>query len=386
MRVRGTKVVLGEVWIKMNRFGEAEERAVLEVLRSGELSSFHRNFLGGKKIVEFEKAFSEYNDTKYAISTTSGTTALHAALLACGVKEGDEVITTPYTFAATSSSIVMCGAEPVYVDIDPKTYALDHLNIEEAVTKRTKAILPVHNLGHPADMDPILEIAERRNLRVVEDACQALGAEYKKRKAGTIGDLGCFSFQSSKVISTGEGGMVVTDDDELARRVQGVRNHQDIYGSGEFLGFNYRMTEIQAAIGVEQLKKLDLLNVGQVVNFEHLALKLPNCIRPPYIAPYAKPTFYIVGCTFDESEAGMSRDDFIRRCTEAGLHEGKPRSFIGGGYRCVTYRLPFYRRFKRICPNAEELVKKALWLDVVRAPHEREDMDKLIKGFEAILK
>lgn len=370
----------------MNRFGEAEERAVLEVLRGGELSSFHRSFLGGKKVVEFEKAFAEHNDIKHAISTTSGTTALHAALLACGIKEGDEVITTPYTFAATSSSIVMCGAKPVYADIDPRTYALDAFNIKEAITERTKAILPVHNLGHPADMDSILEIAEERSLYVVEDACQALGAEYKKRKAGTIGHLGCFSFQDSKVISTGEGGMVITDDDELARRVQGVRNHQDIYGSGEFLGFNYRMTEIQAAIGVEQLKKLDLLNVGQVVNFEHLAPRLPNCIRPPFVAPYAKPTFYIVGCTFDESDVGMSRDDFIQRCTDEGIHEGRPRSCISGGYRCVTYHLPFYRRFKRNCPNAEELVKKALWLDVVRAPHERKDMDRLIEGFEAILK
>lgn len=378
--------MLGEVWIKMNRFGEAEERAVLEVLRSGELSSFHRSFLGGKKVIEFEKAFAEYHDIKHAISTTSGTTALHAALLACGIKEGDEVITTPYTFAVTSASIVMCGAKPVYADIDSRTYALDSFNIEGAITERTKAILPVHNLGHPADMDPILEIAEKRNLRVVEDTCQALGAEYNKRKAGTIGHLGCFSLQDSKVISTGEGGMVITNDDELARRLREIRNHGDIYGSGEILGYNYRMGELQAAIGIEQLKKLDLLNVGQVINFEHLAPRLPNCIMPPFVEPYAKPTFYIIGCTFDESDAGISRGDFIQRCTDEGLHEGKPRSCISGGYKCVTYNLPFYKRFKHSCPNAEELVRKALWLDVVRFPNERNDMDRLIEGFEAILK
>jgi len=151
------------------------------------------------------------------------------------------------------------------------------------------------------------------------------------------------------------------------------------------LGYNYRMTELQAAIGVEQLKKLDFLNKWQEDNFNHLAPKLPKCIKPPYIAPYAKPTFYIVGCVFDESEAGIPRDEFVRKCTEANLHEGRPRSFIGGGYGCVTYNLPFYRKFERSCPNAEEMVKNALWLDVVRWPNRMEDLDRLVDGFKGIL-
>jgi len=369
----------------MGRFGREEEEAVLEVLRGGELSSFHRSFLGGNKVVEFERDFASYHNVKHAVSTTSGTTALHTALLACGIGEGDEVITTPYTFAATSSSIVMCGAKLVYVDIDPKTYAIDPSKIEEAVTERTIAILPVHNLGHPADMDAIMEISKDFDLYVIEDAAQALGAEYNGRKAGTIGHMGCFSFQNSKVISTGEGGMVITNNDELARRAQEIRNHGDIYGSGRFLGYNYRMTELQAAIGVEQLKKLDSLNKWQVDNFNHLAPRLPKCIKPPYVAPYANPTFYIVGCVFDESEAGIPRDEFVRKCTEANLREGKPRSCIGSGYRCVTYNLPFYKKFERRCPNAEELVKNALWLDVVRQPNRMDDLDKLIDGFKGIL-
>lgn len=369
----------------MGRFGREEEEAVLEVLRGGELSSFHRSFLGGKKVVEFETAFKDYHGTEHAISTTSGTTALHTALLACGVKEGDEVITTPYTFAATSSSIVMCGAKPVYVDIDPETYAIDPSKIRGAITERTKAILPVHNLGHPADMDPIMDIANNHDLFVIEDAAQALGAEYRGRKAGTIGHFGCFSFQNSKVISTGEGGMVVTSNGELASRAQEIRNHGDIYGSGRFLGYNYRMTELQAAIGLEQLKKLDFLNKWQADNFDYLAPKLPDYITPQHIALYAKPTFYIVGCTFDESKAGMPRDEFVRRCTEASLHEGRPRSCISGGYKCVTYHLPFYRRFESKCPNAEELVRNALWLDVVRWPNRMEDLDRLIEGFREVL-
>lgn len=234
--------------------GTEEIRKVSEVLKSGFL-------VQGKNVEKFEKKVANYLSVKYAMAVSSGTAALHLALIALGIKEGDEVVLPDFTFPATGNVVVLVGAKPVLIDIDLKTFNIDPTRIEGNITSRTKAIIPVHEFGQSADMDPILDIAKRNNLYVIEDAACALGAEYKDKKCGTMGDIGCFSFHPRKAITTGEGGMVVTNNPDVAAKVKALRNHGMTNKDGiyyfEYTGFNYRMTDFQAALGWVQMKKLD---------------------------------------------------------------------------------------------------------------------------------
>jgi perosamine synthetase len=255
------------------QIGEEEKQAVLEVLDSGMLAQ-------GPKVKAFEEMFSAMCGVKYAVATTSGTTALHIALLAAGIGEGDEVVTSPFTFIASANSIVYTGARPVFVDVDPATYNLDPANLEAAITPRTKAILPVHLFGLCCDMDPILTVARKHSLLVVEDACQSHGAVYKGRRAGSFG-IGAFSFYPTKNMTSAEGGMVTTDDEALAEKCRVIRQHgmRRRYYHDE-LGFNFRMTDLHAAIGLEQLKKLDAYNQRRRENARFLSEHLEGVIRP----------------------------------------------------------------------------------------------------------
>ncbi len=231
------------------------EKAVLEVMRSG-------SYILGNNNKEFEKEMCEYLDCKHAVALNSGTDALHLALRALDIGEGDEVISTAFTFVATSESIGIVGAKPVFVDIDPDTFNIDASKIEAAITPKTKAIIPVHLYGQPCDMDVILDIAKRHNLFVIEDACQAIGAEYKGKKVGTIGDIGCFSFYPTKNLGTmGDGGMLTTNSEYIKNRVLALRNHGGAvrYHHDE-IGVNSRLDEIQAAILRVKLPYIDKWN------------------------------------------------------------------------------------------------------------------------------
>ena len=229
---------------------ETEIQAVTDVLRSGMIAQ-------GQRVEDFEKAFAEYTGTRFAIAVNSGTAALHAALLAYGIGAGDEVITSPFSFIATGNSILYTGAKPIFSDIEYDTYNLDPDQIAEKITKRTKAIMPVHLYGHPADMKAIREIADEYRLTIIEDACQAHGAKYNGGRVGSFG-TGAFSFYPTKNMTTSEGGMITTNNAEVAEKARMIRAH----GSSqrylhEMLGFNLRMTDICAAIGLVQLGKLD---------------------------------------------------------------------------------------------------------------------------------
>jgi len=216
-------------------------------------------FILGKEVAAFEEEFAAFQGTRHGIGTNSGTSALHLALLAAGVGQGDEVITTPFTFVATAAAILYTGARPVYVDIEPETYNLDPARIAAAITPRTKAIVPVHLFGHPADMDPIMETARKHGLVVIEDACQAHAAEYKGRRVGSIGDLACFSFYPGKNLGAyGEGGCVVSNNPELARTVRLLRNWGEESRYHHILrGYNYRMEGLQGAILRVKLRHLE---------------------------------------------------------------------------------------------------------------------------------
>ena len=233
--------------------GEEEKNNVVEAVESGWVSS------KGKFINEFEEKFASYCQMPRGIATSNGTAALHLALKALDVKEGDEVILPSLTFIATANSVLYCNAKPVFVDSHPDYWCIDPEKIEEAITPKTKAIIPVHLYGHPCDMDPIMSIAKKHGISVIEDCAQAHGAIYKGRIVGSIGDINCFSFFGNKLITTGEGGMCLTRNTELADRMRSLRNHGRA-GTSEYkhemLGYNYRMTNMQAALGVAQTEKI----------------------------------------------------------------------------------------------------------------------------------
>jgi dTDP-4-amino-4,6-dideoxygalactose transaminase len=264
------------------------KKAVLEVLDSGW-------YILHEKVREFERKFAEFCGVKNAVCASSGTAAIFLSLLALDIKHGDEVIVPSFSFISTATPIIEVGAKPVFVDIEAKTYTVDPEKIREAVTKRTKAIMPVHLYGHPADMEPILEIAEENDIYVIEDACQAHGAEYKGRRVGGIGHVACFSFYPSKNMTVcGDGGAVVTNDEEIAEMVRKLRDHgrRDKYVF-ELKGYNLRFNEIQAAIGIKQLEKLPEWNEARRNIARMYNQALEGLVTTPVEEPWAKHVYHV---------------------------------------------------------------------------------------------
>jgi len=388
--------------------GEEEKRAVMEVLESSKLSTFiaqpGEHFLGGAKIRQFEKDFASYFDTKYAVAFNSATSALHAAVVACGTKAGEEVLVPPYTFTSTATCALMNNSIPVFVDIQPDIFCMDPAKIEQAIKPQTRAIIPVHLFGHPADMDEILVIAKKHGLKVIEDCAQAPGALYKGNLVGTIGDCGVFSFQETKNIMTGEGGMLITSNDEIAEIARMVRNHGEVILEGQkqrtykadILGWGYRMTELEAALGIEQLRKLDRLNNQRIDLANYLSEKLKGLdgFTPPVVRSHNKHVYYVFPIRYDESKTGISRDLFVK----ALVAEGIP---FGAGYVRPLYLNPIYHENKPfiynyygkgikyekgICQVTERLYEKELMLTAVcRPPATQKDMDDIVRAISKIL-
>ena len=267
--------------------GEEEKKAVLEVLDSGMLAM-------GKWVKRFEEDFANYIGVKHALTTTNGTQALILALEALGIK-GKEVLVPSFTFISSATSIIRASGKPVFVDVNPKTFNIDVEDARKKVTDKTVAIMPVHLYGQPAEMGAVLELAEEKSLYVLEDACQAHGAEWKGKKTGSLGDIAAFSFYPTKNMTTGEGGMVTTDNDKLAEKISMLRNHgqKERYLHTE-LGWNYRMTNIAAAIGLVQLKKLNKANEIRRKNAKIYDEELSGIdgVETPYVDPRAKHVYH----------------------------------------------------------------------------------------------
>jgi len=336
--------------------GEKELQYVTDCLKTNWISS------KGKYIKEFEDGFARYCGCTCGISVTSGTAALHLALVSLGIGKGDEVIVPTFTMGASVFAIIYTDGKPVLVDSESETWNIDVSKIEGKITKRTKAIMPVLIYGHPCDMDPIMEIAMKHNLYVVEDAAEAHGAEYKGRKAGGIGDIGCFSFYANKIITTGEGGMVITNSEDIADRAMRLKDlaharerrfiHTDI-------GFNYRMTNVQAAIGLAQLEKIDQLVEMRRQNayFYNSRLKeLPGITLPPE-KEWAKNVYWMYSIVIAD-EFGLTRDQLMEKLRERGIDT---RSFF-----LPMHRQPCFNNmglFKgESYPVAEELGERGLYL------------------------
>ncbi len=291
--------------------GEEEIEAVVNVMRSGMIAE-------GPRVKEFEDEFKAYIGTEHAVAVNSGTAALHVALLAKGIGPGDEVITTPFTFIASSNSILFTGAKPVFADIEPETFNIDPEDIKNKLTPRTKAIIPVDLYGHPAEMKAIMDIAADRGLAVIEDACQAHGAIYHGKKVGSF-DTGCFSFYPTKNMTTGEGGIITCNDAKLAEKARMIKSHgSKVRYHHEMLGYNLRMTDMGAAIGLVQLKKVDGYNEKRNRNAGLLSEKLKGIkgLVTPSVKDGCKHVFHQYTIRITE-DFGMSREQVIEKLNQA---------------------------------------------------------------------
>jgi len=345
---------------------QEEKQAVLEVLESGMLAQ-------GERVRAFESAFAEFIGVKYAIATSSGTTALHTALLAHQIDAGAEVITTPFSFIATANCILYVGARPIFVDIDARTFNIDPAQIEAAITPRTRAILPVHLFGLSCDMEAITAIAEKHRLIVIEDACQSHGASYRGQKVGSFG-TGVFSFYPTKNITCAEGGMITTNDAEIAERCRVIRQHgmRRRYYHDE-LGFNFRMTDVHAAIGLEQLKKLPRFNRIRQQNARYLSERLKGA-RVPYTPEGYEHVFHQYTIRVDPKR----RDALIDHLTQRG---------IGCS---IYYPIPIHKQsyylealhYQPSLPVAERTASEVLSLPVHPALSQQ-DLDMIVQAVNA---
>jgi len=329
---------------------EKEIEYVLQAVKSGWVSS-----LGGF-INKFEDEFAKFIGTKYALTVANGTVGLHLALVSLGIKEGDEVIVPDLTFIATANAVKYTGAMPIFADIDKETWCISVEDIERKITPRTKAIIPVHLYGHPADMDPIIEIAKRYNLYIIEDCAEAHGAEYKGKKVGSIGHCGVFSFYGNKIITTGEGGMITTNDEKLYERAKYLRDHAMVkekrYWHTE-VGYNYRMTNIQAALGLAQLERInEIINKKRRI-FEWYKEELSDLegIKLNPEKEWAKNVFWMV-CLVNENFDEEKRDEFMKKLREKGIDT---RPFF---YPCSM--MPMYKKDGFVNRIAYEIYQKGI--------------------------
>lgn len=341
--------------------GDAEKQGVLQVLDSGML-------VQGPRVKALEERFAQVCGTRYAVATSSGTTALHIALLAHGIGPGDEVITSAFTFVATASSILFTGAKPVFVDVDAETFNLSPELVERAITPRTRALMPVHLYGNPCDMDALLDIARRRDLIVIEDAAQAIGARYKGRPTGSFG-TGCFSLYATKNVTSGEGGMITTDDEEFAARCRLLRSH----GSRkryyyDMLGYNMRMSDLHAAIGLAQIDRLDELTARRRENAAYLSAHIESVATPQVREGYEHVWHqYTV-----RVDGGRDRDAAVKQLNAAGVGTG------------VFYPVPLHQQgyIREIVGDVSLPVTERLAQEVISLPVHPQlsqaDLDKIV--------
>jgi perosamine synthetase len=401
-----------------NTIGPEEKEAAQAVLDSGNLSQFlgawSDDFYGGPKVQEFERAWAVHSQTKFAYSVNSNTSGLFAAIGACNLGPGDEVIVSPYTMSASAIAPVVYGAIPVFADIDPQTFCLDPASIGERITPRTKAILVVHIFGHPADMDAINALARKFSLSVIEDCAQAPATSYRGKSVGGLGDLGVFSLNYHKHIHTGEGGLVTTNNENLAEKISLIRNHGEQVveekGTTDLIntfGFNYRLTELQAAIGIEQLKKLPRLMEIRRRNSKFIDERLGQFegITPPYVAADCSHSYYMQPYRCDPDIVGIPRNTFLKalRAELPSSYGREKDSLIGGGYVRPLYLEPIYQErvgkcafncpryegrvsYERgICPVTEKMHFSELFtLEYNRPGMTQSDLQDVVDGFEKV--
>src|SRR5918996_2450438 len=330
-------IPINKPWI-----GEEEEREVTSVLEETALTSAARD--GGKRVRDFESLMKSYLKIRHVVSVNSGTAALYAALLTAGIKQGDEVLLPSFTFVATANAVVAAGGRPMFVDIKKDDYTMDVSDLKAKITKKSRVVIPVHLYGHPSDIDEIGELAEKHSLDVIEDACQSLGSLYKNKQTGTFGTMGCFSMYASKVLTAGEGGAIVTNEDKLADTLKMIRNHGMVEGyDTQMLGLNYRLPELSAAIAKIQMKKLKtILNLRRQNSLllsnllETIILKYN--IKIPEEDQIKKFNWYLYTLAFNNPNNITLRDYIKKKLIENGIG-------VAVYYDPPVHKTPFYQKF-----------------------------------------
>ena len=400
--------------------GEEEKAAAMEVFDSGILSNFigawHPNFYGGEHVRRLETLWSEKYEANHAVSVNSATSGLYAAVGAAGVGPGDEVIVSPYTMSASATAPIIFNAVPVFADIDPQTFCLSAKTISEKITPRTKAILVVHIFGQPADMGPIMELAESHNLVVIEDCAQVPMARYGNKPVGTLGHMGVFSLNYHKHIHCGEGGIVTTNDSIYAERLSYIRNHAEAVAGGKapdtlvnMVGFNFRLGELEAAIAASQLNKADALVSQRIENVRYLESHLSGIdgLTMPYVQPGNRHVYYVHALKYDSDVYGVPRDvvvDAIKAELPSTVLREKEGTLVGKGYVKPLYHLPIFQKqlaygnqgcpFKcplydgvasyeaGLCPNAEKAhFEQVITHELMRPGMTRSDLDHVAEAF-----
>ena len=355
---------------------DCDIKEVNEVFRSGNLSLFRgtqEGQDGGPKVQALEQAFRDYFKVKYAVSFNSATAALHAACVACGV---GFAICTPFTFVASASCVLQANGRVFWCDIDKDTFCMD---IKQNNLCNAHAIIPVHLMGHPAEMDQIMAFAARTRTKVIEDCAQAIGAEYHGKKVGTIGDCGIFSFNQWKTISTGEGGMLITNNDWINRVARALRNHSEVSDPElKIVGYNYRMTEYTASLALSQFKRLDAMNEHRRALCQYMSRHLDyGPFEPPIEQKDCKHVYYTYGLKYH----GDDRDEYQQRLIDNGAFFGR------GGYVRPLYHLPIFGIDKELCPVAERMHQREIMVtDIFRPPMTFSDCDHILEVMKCQLK
>lgn len=414
LALSGGQKTITEPFSRYNSIGAEEVEAAKAVIETGVLSSFIGcwelpGFFGGEKVCELEQAWSKFFKVKHAVSVNSNTSGLIAALGAIGVEPGDEVIVSPWTMCASATSILVWNAIPVFADIEDQTFNLDPESIKAHISSQTKAIVVPDIFGHAARLDEIMAIAKENGLKVIEDAAQAPGALYQGSYVGTRADIGVFSLNYHKHIHTGEGGVCVTNDDQLAERMQLIRNHAEscVEGKGvsnlaNLIGFNFRMTEVEAAIGIEQLKKLSKFAGQRTSAAERLTAGIRNLkgLRPPVVGDNCSHVYYIYPLLVNERVLGVSRNKIVEALQAEGV-PGLCNAYIN------VHLLPMYQRkiaygskgfpwsasfckrevsyAKGICPVAETLQdSRYMGIEMCLHQYTNSEIDLMVEAFQKV--
>ena len=424
LAIHGGKKVRKFPYKRQQLIDTNEIKAVGKVLKKGELSGFlaspGNKFFGGENVLKLEKVYKKKYKVKYSIAIQSATAGLHTAIAALDLEPGDEVIVTPYSMIATATAILMHNCVPVFADVEMTNYNICPISIKKKITKKTKAIMLTHLFGYPADMRQIMKIAKKYNLYVIEDCAQAPEGKYKNRLVGTFGDIGIFSFNQNKTITTGEGGMIITNNKNLAKRSGFIRNHGEVVvdqynekNISGLIGYNYRMTEIEAAIGIEQHKKLKKLNNLRINNANYLTDKLRKYEKLFFLPSSgcnlcngickSRHVYFVYPFRLKRKNIlGIHRDLFVKAVQAEGLP-------LYGGYVRPIYYEPMYQKKiaygkkgfpfkskynknkqnyeKGICPNCEDLHHNLLMTTpIIGYPNSKKEIDQFISGLDKVLK